>query len=325
MKNEVGTKDKIKNHCFEPMLRLSPVFRDIIWGGTKLRDMYYTDCGKKRIAEAWALAYTPECRNRISGGAFDGLELSEYLSLAGRGILGTKCSGLKDFPLMVKLIDAGEPLSVQVHPGEAYAVSRGDGHGKSEYWYVISSEPGAGVYIGFRDNVTSGEVKKGIEDGSVLELMNFFPTKPGDFFFVPAGTIHSVGGGNLICEVQQNSTCSYRLYDHERLDSSGAPRELQIKKALDVLELGRYYPESSLSGKSTDFECGYFHVSVYSGNNNIELGDKSFYSLLCLKGRGSISLSGMTAGINAGDSIFIPAQRSVLRSQGDMTFILSYL
>lgn len=320
MNNYAEARDKTKEHFFEPIIRLSPAFKDTIWGGTRLKNMYYRDCGYDRIGEVWYLADTPECCSRILGGRSDGMELSDYLSAAGRDILGTKCRVQKELPLLVKLIDAGAPLSVQVHPGKAYT-GGSCVRPKSEYWYVISSEPGAGVYIGFRDTVTRGELEKRIKDGSVLELMNFFPTKPGDFFFVPAGTIHSVGGGNLICEVQQNSTCSYRLYDFERLDSSGKPRELNIEKALAALELGRYYPVSAT--ESGDFECEYFRVCVYTGSREIALEDKSFYSLLCLRGSGSLSLSGVTVSAKAGDSFFIPAQRSVLRSRGDMTFIIS--
>lgn len=322
-------KENLKKLDKESMILLSPSFKDYLWGGTKLKDVYNKQCNYDVIAESWELSAHTAGQSIVSSGAYKGISFSEYLDTIGKESWGWKCGLLEQFPLMIKFIDAKENLSIQVHPDDEYALMNENSYGKNEMWYVIDSEPDSGLYVGFNQNVTKEQVEESIKNHTIMELLNFYPTKAGDVFFIPAGTVHAIGAGNLVCEIQQSSNCTYRLYDYDRRDISGNPRELHLKKAMDVLNYKKYHKDNTYSDKSDAgqilSQCKYFKSMIYDvdGEQKIKLNDSTFFSLICLKGNGNIELDEINMNIRAGDSVFIPAVNGELIVSGSTTIILS--
>ena len=333
--------DKVDNlnesqlgYSYDPIIKLLPAYKDYIWGGSKLREIYNMDCDYDIIAESWQLSAHKDGQSIVASGKHKGMRFGEYLNVVGKDVLGWKCSQLYAFPLMIKFIDAKQNLSIQVHPNDEYALENEGEYGKNEMWYVIDATPGSGLYIGFNRSVDSEEVRKRIENDSITEIMNFYPTKAGDVFFIPAGTVHAIGAGNLICEIQQSSNCTYRLYDYKRRDKSGNLRELHLEKALDIITYEPYDPqkykiseEQKSLGTVVLSSCKYFEAILYETQDRIKirLNDDRFSSVVCLKGEGIIRFKDCCMEIFAGDSFFIPAANEVLGLEGDLSVIVSHI
>ena len=317
--------------ALDPMIRLQPAFKDSLWGGTKLRDIYGMNCDYDVIAESWQMSAHPAGPSIVSSGRHKGLTFADYLDTVGKDALGWKCESLRSFPMLIKFIDARENLSVQVHPGDDYALENENQYGKNEMWYVVDADPGSGLYVGFSREVSRGEVQRRVEDHTIMDVMNFYPTKPGDVYFIPAGTVHAIGAGNLICEIQQSSNCTYRLYDYGRVDKFGNPRELHLEKALDVLNYNKYVPtlcRASTAGTERILaQCKYFESIAYNiaGAHKIQLDPSTFHNVVCIKGTGDLTLGESTLSIKAGESIFIPATEGTLTVSGNLSFVLSHI
>ena len=187
-------------------------------------------------------------------------------------------------------------------------------------WYVVDAKPGSGLYVGFNRDVDKEEVKRRLKDNTITKILNFYPTKPGDVFFIPAGTVHAICEGNLICEIQQSSNCTYRLYDYDRRDKFGNPRQLHLDKALDVLNYEKYeVAEGNVS-------CKYFENEVVDvEEKNIRLNDDRFLSIIAIDGKGEMSIGDYRLEAKAGDSIFIPAQNGILNIKGKMKLAISHI
>ena len=312
----------------DPMIKLSPAYKDYLWGGHKLRDVYEKQCDYDTIAESWELSAHPAGNSIVSTGRHKGFSFSRYLEVVGKETLGWKCAHLQAFPILIKFIDAKQNLSVQVHPGDEYAMVHENEYGKNEMWYVVDSEPGAGLYVGFNRDVSRDEVRERVQNNSIMDVLNFYPTKPGDIFFIPAGTVHAIGAGNLICEIQQSSNCTYRLYDYDRKDKFGNPRELHLKKALDVLDYNQYQPvKVGLQGAEGEktVRCKYFETTIHeiNGIKKININEDSFISCVCLRGSGTIELKDSILDIKAGDSIFVPASTNTLVIEGKLSLVIT--
>ena len=319
----------------DPVIRLAPAFKDYLWGGTRLRDRYHKQCDYDQVAESWELSAHPDGSSVVASGRHRGLPFGKYLKTVGPEALGWKCAPLTAFPLLIKFIDARENLSVQVHPHDDYALEHEDEYGKNEMWYVIDAEPGAGLYLGFSRDTTKEEVRRRIEDGTIEEILNFCPTHPGDIFFIPAGTVHAIGAGNLICEIQQSSNATYRLYDYGRKDKFGNPRDLHLDKALDVLIFTMYKPADltveKVAGDETHIQCKYFETTVLKvGQNSIKgtafsvpASEDSFRAVTCIDGEGTLTVGGERLEVRAGDSFFIPAGNRTIELSGEMTVALT--
>ncbi len=315
----------------DPVIRLDPAYRDYLWGGTRLRDLYHKPCDYDIIAESWELSAHPDGNSIVASGRHRGFPFRKYLKTIGREALGWKCAPLQAFPLLIKFIDAKEKLSVQVHPDDDYALEHENEYGKNEMWYVIDAEPGAGLFVGFKKDVTREEVRQRIENNTIEEILNFCPTHPGDIFFIPTGTVHAIGAGNLICEIQQSSNSTYRLYDYDRRDKYGNPRELHLEKALDVLDCTKYEPAELTVEEQNEEEkhirCKYFEAAILtvSGEKSLHISDDSFRSLVCIRGEGTISTDDNSSPIpvKAGDSFFIPAADRTLTCEGEMTLVVA--
>lgn len=316
---------------FEPLVKLRPAFKDYLWGGTKLRDIYGKKCDYDVIAESWELSAHPDGPSIVASGRHKGMRFDKYLETVGKEVLGWKCDPLQSFPLLVKFIDAKGDLSVQVHPDDDYALERENQYGKNEMWYVIDAEPGAGLYVGFNRDVSREEVEQRVKDNTIMDVLNFYPTKTGDVFFIPAGTVHAIGSGNLICEIQQSSNCTYRLYDYDRRDKFGNPRQLHLNKALDVLKYERYTPseygaEVEVAGRVL-CRCKYFESIILEIQESQKIGLKKdrFSSIICIRGAGTLTVGESHMDIAAGESIFIPAAEGLLTITGSLSVILSYI
>ena len=220
--------------------------------------------------------------------------------------------------MLIKFIDAKQDLSVQVHPSDDYALKNENSFGKTEMWYIVEAEEGAGIYLGFNKDVTKEEYEKAIKENRLTELLNFYKVKAGDCYFIPSGTIHAIGKGCLICEIQQNSNLTYRVYDYGRKDKFGNERELHVDKALKVTSLNKFAPVEFFDclGK-----CKYFTVTKNNVNGKIVLSadEASFNSVTCVKGEGLID--GIE--IFKGDTLFVPASYGDYVIEGELEIIVS--
>lgn len=305
------------------LVKLAPVFKDNLWGGTKIRDVFHKDVGNMDIiAESWELSAHPDGESKIAEGEFAGMTFPDYIETIGKEKLGWKAQGYEKFPVMIKFIDAKQNLSIQVHPADEYALSVEGEYGKSEMWYVMDAEEGACIYVGFNRDVTKEELRRRIEDDTLMEVLNRVPVKKGDAYFLAAGTVHAIGAGCFICEVQQSSNVTYRLYDYSRLDKNGNKRELHVEKALDVLDMNAVTPKTfdrynAVMGtnfvKSTIGECKYFSVAQYfvDGECDLPQSETSFQAVVVIEGEGSISDEWLTYPCAAGDTFFAAAKERV--------------
>lgn len=306
--------------AIDPMIKLTPVLKDYLWGGNQLKERYGIESDLDVVAEAWELSAHPDGESVVSTGRHKGLSFSKYIETVGKEMLGWKCSPLQSFPMLVKFIDAKGNLSIQVHPDDDYALERENQYGKNEMWYVVDSIPGSGLYVGFNKDVDRDEVRRRVQDNTITDVLNFYPTKPGDIFFIPAGTVHAICEGNLICEIQQSSNCTYRLYDYDRRDKFGNPRELHLEKALDVLNYDRY---EVTKGNVT---CKYFETEILEVEEKlIRISDDRFLSIIVIDGEGEMSIGDYKLDVKAGDSIFVPAKKGILNIQGKMKLAISHI
>lgn len=285
--------------------------KDYIWGGEKLKSKYGKQTLKTPCAESWELSFHKDGLTRLSNGK----TLAE--SAIGND-LGENVKDFTFFPVLIKFIDARDNLSVQVHPSDEYALKNENSFGKTEMWYIVEAEEDAGIYLGFNSDVTKEEYENAIKENRLTELLNFFKVKAGECYFIPSGTIHAIGKGCLIYEIQQNSNLTYRVYDYGRKDKNGNERELHVEKALQVTNL-RKHKSTFLSGDLIGVSK-YFSVKKLCVNDKTLTADnKTFQCVTCVKGQGEIE--GNT--IIAGDSFFIPANYGEYVLRGDMEIILT--
>lgn len=311
----------------EPILKLRPALKEYLWGGSRIKTEFKIKTDMDKVAEAWVLSAHPDGQSRVTNGRHKGMLLGRYIDTVGKSLLGWKCAPLRAFPLLVKLIDAQDNLSVQVHPDDDYALSNESSYGKNEMWYVMDSKDGAGLYVGFKRDVTRDEVREAVNDGSITELLNFVPTKKGDVFFIPAGTVHAIGAGNLICEVQQSSNCTYRLYDYGRRDRYGNTRELHIDKALDVIDYSAYAPQNLEGEGNVICRCKYFEVMVYDvdGQVSVPADDSKFDAAVCLEGEGTVACGHEIVSFKKGESVFLPASTDPIIFEGSMKVLMCHV
>ena len=287
-----------------PMWKLTPACKDYLWGGTKLRDVYGKKCDYEKVAESWELSTHSAGQSVIDGGEYDGLKFGEYLEKVGAKALGVNGAKFKEFPVLIKFIDAKQPLSVQVHPSDEYALRVEGEYGKTEMWYVVDCEPGAYLYYGFDREISKEEFQERIKNNTLTEVLNAVPVHKGDCFFIPSGTLHAICKGIVIAEVQQNSNVTYRVYDYGRVGADGKPRALHVEKALDVTL--RTLPVKHDFGSHLA-QCEYFTVDARNGAFEGTVDEKSFVSLLITDGKGELICGGETVAVKKGDSFFLPA------------------
>lgn len=316
-------------------IKLKPAFKDYLWGGTRLRDDFGKDCDFDKIAESWELSCHKDGNSVVADGEFAGLTLAQYIEKEGKSVLGTNCKKFENFPILIKLIDAKDNLSVQVHPNNEYAQRVEGEYGKTEMWYVVDCDEGASLLYGFKHNITKEEFRERIENNTLLEVTNSVPVKKGDVFFIEAGTLHAIGKGILIAEIQQNSNTTYRIYDYGRVGADGKPRQLHIDKAVDVTNLcpAKPYPQSKpvdMGGwtKKRLAKCEYFTVDVINVDTSaaLEADKSSFVNILVLDGGCVLSSEGNDAvELKKGDSVFIPAGLGKFELTGKCSAVMTHI
>ena len=312
----------------EPFL-LKPAYKDYLWGGEKLKTEYHKETDLSPLAESW------ECSTHPDGTSLalidqNEIPLTEVLKRHPE-ILGTHPRTRDTLPILIKLIDAKKDLSVQVHPDDDYARIYEHGSlGKSEFWYVLEAEPGASLVYGFSQDMTEEQVRQGIADGTIRKYLQKVPVKRNDVFFVQAGTVHAIGKGIVIAEIQESSNLTYRLYDYNRRDRNGNLRELHLDKALDVLNLHSsaepVQPMRLLNyqpGFASEFltRCRYFQVERILLNSeasevSYRTDSSSFEVLICVQGKGVLKGSKLRIPFRKGDTVFVPADSEALSFSG---------
>ena len=314
---------------------LTPAAKDYLWGGSRLNDDFGKGIQVSPLAETWECSTHPDGESLVNGEPLSRV-LARHPQWLGTHPL-TATGGRPELPILIKLIDAREDLSVQVHPDDDYALRHEGSLGKTELWYVLAARPGAELVYGFDRDVTAETVRKAIETGTISVLLNRVPVHKDDLFYIEAGTVHAIGAGCLIAEIQESSNLTYRLYDYDRTDKNGKKRPLHVDKALAVAKLrSSAVPRQPMrvlryrSGCATELltSCRYFRVVRMLLNTDIhrelvsyQTGANSFHALLCVDGCGSISGEGFMLNFFRGDCVFVPAESIPMKLHGRAQFL----
>lgn len=312
-----------------PMKLIAPC-KDYLWGGNRLREEYGKESDADKIAESWELSCHKDGKSVIGNGEFEGITLEEYIEKEGKSVLGKNCERFEYFPILIKLIDAKDNLSVQVHPDNEYAMRVEGEYGKTEMWYIVDCNEGAELLYGFKHDITPEEFAERIKNNTLLEVTNNVPVHKGDVFFIESGTLHAIGKGILIAEIQQNSNTTYRIYDYGRVGADGKPRQLHVEKACEVTKLVPPVRACRPMGEKKQLD-GYSETllatSEYFNVNKLEIDTKaelsadknSFNSILVLDG--SFEVDGVK--LSKGESCFIPAGYGIYTLIGSGEAILT--
>lgn len=311
--------------------KLKPACKDYLWGGTRLKEQYGKDCDMNPLAETWELSAHPDGESIIAGGVYDGLTFSQYIEQCGKEILGKNAAAFEKFPVLIKFIDAKNPLSIQVHPSDEFALDIEGEYGKTEMWYVMDCEEDSFLYFGVNQEISKEDFCRRINNNTVTEVLNKVPVKKGDVFFIESGTIHAIGAGILICEIQQNSNTTYRVYDYARKDAQGNLRELHIEKALAVSNLSpvkanKWNDDIHKTGDAEHkllASCKYFTTEhfVCKGKTEFVSDESTFISVVVLDGNGILKDKDTEISFQKGDSLFIPANAGKIILEGNCEWI----
>lgn len=301
------------------MYKFKPILKSMLWGGERIIPYKGLQLEKKSVGESWEISGVKDNESVVAEGPDAGMKLPELIARDKEALLGQSNYERfgKEFPLLIKFIDARQDLSIQVHPNDKQAWERHQSKGKTEMWYVVDAEPGSRLRSGFAKQVTPEEYEASIADNTITGLLKEYDIHAGDVFFLPAGRIHSIGAGAFIAEIQQTSNITYRIYDFNRCDDNGNPRELHTelsKAAIDYTVLPDYrtYYDAKDDTPVLLASCRYFTTSLYRltkpySMNLAELD--SFVVLICTKGSGTVTdESGNCVSIKQGESILIPAK-----------------
>lgn len=310
----------------EPMF-LKPVFQEKIWGGSRLKSVFGFDIPNDKIGEDWAISAHPHGVSVVENGEFKGQKLDD-LWKEHKELFGHPTEPV--FPLLIKILDAEDELSVQVHPDDAYGMKHEGELGKTECWYIIDAEPGAEIIYGHHAK-TREELAEMIKKGRWDDLLKKVSVKKGDFFYVPSGTIHAIGKGIMILETQQSSDTTYRVYDYDRKDASGQKRELHIQQSIDVTTVPAKTPELQIKevrkGQSsivTYLETDFFNVYEWDIKGITSFKKQAPYTLATvIDGAGELIVDNQTYLLEKGTSFILPNEINEWIVQGELTIIAS--
>lgn len=312
-------------------LRLSHICKTPIWSGSRLISEWAKTSPSDILGESWELSVREGDVSRVENGALRGKDLFELIDEYGDALTGG--FGAADFPLLVKLIDAADDLSVQVHPDDEYAARVENDRGKTEIWYILDADEGARIVCGLREGVTPEELSAALRSGDPSGVLNYIPVRAGECYFIPAGLAHAIGKGVLIAEVQQNCDLTYRLYDYGRLGKDGRPRELHVEKGLEVLKIFddaqidaiRYSHAGAQRRADSLADCEYFSLCrLVATEDGAPLPfDRSMRHLLCIDGEGELICGGEVYPVSRGASYLIPACLEDLTLRGSAVALVS--
>ena len=316
-------------------LKMQPSYKEYLWGGTRLKSDFGKTDAPDMTAESWELSGHPDGVSYVAYGALAGKTIAELGELDRAGFWGSECSA-DEFPILVKLIDAKQGLSVQVHPSDETALAEKGEHGKAEIWYIVECEPHAFIYYGFSQNVTETDFIALAQNGDICSVLNRVSVAKGDVFYILPGTIHAIGAGVIVAEVQQSSNTTFRVYDYGRLGQDGLLRPLHLERAAQVLDYAPVIPHECKANSGAVFSdfamaemfsCRYFRAFRIDVTISAELqcNGLSFQHLLCVEGDGLIRYEKETYPLMRGDSFFMPAALGKYRIEGRCRVLLSCL
>ena len=306
------------------MYKFKPILKSMLWGGEKILPYKGIVSDQKQVGESWEISGVKDNESVVAEGPDAGMMLPDLIKRDGAKLLGKanhKRFG-EEFPLLIKFIDARQDLSIQVHPNDEQAWERHQSKGKTEMWYVVDADPGSSLRSGFAKQVTPEEYEASIADNTITDLLAEYDIHAGDLFFLPAGRIHSIGAGAFIAEIQQTSNITYRIYDFNRVDANGNPRELHTEQSKAVIDYS-VLPDYRTQYEAADdkrielVSCPYFTTSLYNltKEHEIELASlDSFVIVICTEGEGTIiDNNGEEMKIRQGESILVPATATSLK------------
>lgn len=298
-------------------LAFAPVYKDYLWGGARIASAYRRSGTPQVCAESWEISAHPDGASVVSGGPFAGRDLAGLAAAAGAALTGTRAPDPRRFPLLFKLIDARDRLSVQVHPNNENAVRTG-GEPKTEMWVVLDRTPGASLYAGLAEGVTPATLRAALLDGTAAAQLVRLPVEPGQALFIPGGLVHAIGAGCLIYEVQQNSNTTYRLFDWGRTGTDGKPRQLHIEESFKTIDWSLPAPQMTTPAPCAAengnrwadvVSCGFFTLRQLdlAAPCRIAVDGTTFHALFVTAGQATVAAGGESIVLNAGSSALIPA------------------
>lgn len=299
-------------------LKFNDIFKSVIWGGDKIGRFKGITLTQESVGESWEISDVKGNVSVVKNGADAGMSLDDLIRRDGTQLLGKHVAERfgSTFPLLIKFIDARDNLSIQVHPNDLLAQERHNSRGKTEMWYIIDAEPGAGLYSGFSQQITPDEYVRRVADDTITDVLAFHPVKKGDVFFLPAGRIHAIGKGIFIAEIQQTSDITYRIYDYNRVGADGKPRQLHTDLAKDAIDYKLYDDlkttyTPALNQAVELVSCPYFTTSVLRIENSVTrpvAAHDSFSVYICMEGAATLTDSnGNTIELHRGETYLIPA------------------
>ncbi len=299
-------------------LKFVPILKERVWGGNRLSEEYGKKAGKNsKIGESWELSGVQDDISIVANGFLEGNNLEEIIEVYMDDLVGEKIYEKfgREFPLLIKLIDANDDLSIQVHPPDEMARERHHAYGKTEMWYVLEADDEAKIYTGFNREMTKERYVKSLDDGDIAQILNIEKPQPGDVFFIPAGRIHAIGKGVMLTEIQQTSDITYRIWDWKRNGLDGKPRELHTELAMDAIDYNSYESyktivEPTLNGTVNIIDCQYFTTNIIELDNTIikdySLID-SFVIYICVQGNAKLEWDNKSMNLEKGETVLIPA------------------
>lgn len=315
-------------------LLFQPEMKERVWGGRAL-EQFGLELPEGPIGEGWMIGDHPNGTTKVVNGELSGMGLDQIRELHGKDFFGSKGFSEKNgrFPLLIKLLDCQDDLSVQVHPNDHYDRLPQGELGKTEMWYILDAKPGAKIIYGLNDGVTREQLAQAIEENRILDCLREISVEAGDSFYIPAGTVHALGAGILVAEIQQNSDSTYRLYDYNRLGLDGSPRELHIEDSLNVIAYegsGSSYMKTDLSGSNewlTLANSPFFITEKGKVDQtwSLQTNADSFIIHIICDGSGTIQWADGELSVKPGECYLIPASLGDYTLTGSMTVLRSYL
>lgn len=314
-------------------MKIRPVYKNYLWGGTSLNKNFNKNSEFSKTAESWELSCCKDGLSVISNGFFENKILLDIIKKYPK-LVCDNWNSKSEFPLLIKLIDANDRLSIQVHPSDELADKTKGQQGKAEMWYILGCEKDAFLYMGFKENMTEELIRQNVLSGSICNYLNKVFVRPGDVFYIKPGTVHAIGAGILIAEIQQNSNTTFRLFDYDRVDSSGKKRELHLEEALRVCDKTAFSVQNSKIKNRVQKEYAtitslvdskFFRVFEYDVKSAVSITatKRSFQALLFIDGFVQISYDGQKHEAKTGDCYFIPAGMGEYKVEGIGKFLLS--
>lgn len=318
------------------MFKFKPLLMQSLWGGEKIIPFKHLDSDLTNVGESWEISGVKNNGTVVDGGEYDGTPLNVLVERLGSKLVGQDNYERfgNEFPLLIKFIDARDDLSIQVHPTDEIALRQGRQRGKTEMWYLMSSDKGAKLYSGLKKKITPEEYAAMVENDTICDALAQYEVKEDDVFFLPAGRIHAIGAGCFLAEIQQTSDVTWRIYDFKRKDKDGNYRELHTKQAAEAINYNvekdyrtNYLPEKNQGVNLVS--CPYFNTAVYDLNEPMTIDYSeldSFVILIGLSGEGTVTdAKGNTTSLKAGETILLPATNAQVKVEGTVKFLETYV